>query len=321
MDEVFINNLSVRGVHGATAKEKNVPQRFLVSVRMRMRSGACRTDRLEDALDYRIAKKIIEEVFSGAPVSLIETLAERIARRILEETTARRVTVAIEKPDIWKNGSPGITITREKTPRHLELLDFDMEHVVDELSAVGCVSLPILPEGRRRELLAEARTFSYAPQPEVIGGGKVREQLSSFADFPKDSGFHRLHDDVMELMLRKLSALPLQNIFATPFCFNDMSLQKYEAGSIGITPHKDGKSRINIICVFVLTGASEFGLCSDRAGTNPVLFDSTPGNVIMLRGPGFLHGTRQPFHFVRSITEERIVFGLRQKTYSSPNSI
>ena len=92
-----------------------------------------------------------------------------------------------------------------------------------------------------------------------------------------------------------------------------MSLQKYDQNSIGITPHKDGKSRINLICVFNLVGKAEFALCDDRSGSNPKFLDTTPGNVIILRAPGFFHSTYQPFHFVRNITEERIVFGLRQR--------
>ena len=63
----------------------------------------------------------------------------------------------------------------------------------------------------------------------------------------------------------------------------------------------------------MMTGKAEFALCADRSGANPRFLDTAPGNVILMRSPGFFSSNFQPFHFVRNITEERIVFGLRQK--------
>jgi len=195
----------------------------------------------------------------------------------------------------------------------VDLIDFDITDVICELVEHGAVSLPMIPEIRRGELLDEAQTYTYEDQPEIVGGGLVREELSSVTEFPDNSLFWRLKNDFTELFTRKISTLKVKDLFSTSLLFNDMSLQRYRVGSIGITPHKDGKSRINLICVFILTGQAEFAICDDRSGSNARFLDTMAGNLIILRGPGFLNSEVQPFHFVRNITHERIVFGLRQR--------
>lgn len=97
-----------------------------------------------------------------------------------------------------------------------------------------------------------------------------------------------------------------------------MSLQLYEEGSIGITPHMDGKSVANLICIVILTGESKFALCEDREGSNPKYLDTTPGNVIFMRAPGYRRSDHRPFHFVTDITSRRIVVGIRQVVKPKP---
>ncbi|MEK9157601.1 MAG: dihydroneopterin aldolase [Patescibacteria group bacterium] len=312
MDTVSISNLVVEGVHGVTEKEKKGPQRFKIDVVLKTSRKQYIRGSIEHALDYRAVKKIIVEVVRNTSFPLIETIAHTIALNILEKTIALSATVTISKIDIWGNGYPSVSITKEKVPSHIDLLDFDIEETVENICIDGGASIPIIPEFRRVELLEEAYSHTYNPQPEVLSGGLVREQLSSVTDFPADSLFHQLRNDFTELLIRKLGTLTTKDIFSTPLRLDELSLQKYEAGSIGITPHKDGKSRLNLICVFILAGTSEFAICEDRGGNNPKFLSTSPGNVILLRGPGFFHSTFQPFHFVRNITEQRIVFGLRQ---------
>ena len=55
------------------------------------------TDRVEDSVDYRLLRKIAKEVIEGEPVSLIETLADRIAARVLQLPKVDAVSVRIAK--------------------------------------------------------------------------------------------------------------------------------------------------------------------------------------------------------------------------------
>lgn len=315
-DNITLRNLIFYGTHGHTAKEKLKPQRFIVDILIESDFlRAASTDNLNHTVDYRAAREAARQVIEDGNYELIETIAGKIASEIIKDIKVKKVEVSVTKPDIWQKGEPAVTISRKQTPRNLDLFNFDWLDLVAELSGRGAISLPMLPIERRLALVAEAENYQFIKQPEMAESPLVREQLSSFLDFPKESLFFKLKDDFSELMARNLSPEEFKVVFPKPLEFNEMSLQLYKKGSIGITPHRDGKSRINLICVFILKGKARYALCDDRAGSNPIYLDTTPGNVIILRGPGFFNSKYQPFHFLTDVTEDRIVFGLRQRLF------
>ena len=312
---VHLKNLVFSGIHGLTHKEQKRSQKFRLEIKIETDlSGEFKSDDIKDTFDYRPVLKIARRIVEKESYSLIETIAEKIAGEILVDSHVRRVSVSVAKPEIWKIGEPAVTIARENIPAHINLLDFDLNWVVRELCAHGAVSFPVLPDSRRQELLKEAGQYPYKEQPEIVEPAKVREQLSSFKNFGEESLFMKLRDDFTELLLRKAASLSPLPLFTTPLAFNEMSLQLYKRGSIGITPHKDGLSKVNLVCVFILKGKADFALCDDRAGSSPRYLDIARGNVILLRGPGFLGRQYRPFHTITNVTEERLVFGLRQGT-------
>ena len=101
--------------------------------------------------------------------------------------------------------------------------------------------------------------------------------------------------------------------FATRLNFNALVLQKYDQGSLGITPHRDQLSYINLVCVFMIAGQGRFCICADRSGNNAQAIDATPGRVILMRALGLLGATTRPFHYVTDIQAPRYTFGLRQQ--------
>jgi hypothetical protein len=189
------------------------------------------------------------------------------------------------------------------------------ERILGELSSVGATSVRLLEENFRLALLKEAQDYDYEPEDEVVGSGDrvVRQQISSFDGLPEDSGYVLLKNsfqDLLERSLEKLEAYP----FETALNFNSMVLQRYEEGSLGITPHKDGLSYINLVCVFMIGGRGRFYVCSDRSGRDAKEVDASPGNVILMRAPGLFGAEdNRPFHYVTEIEETRYTFGLRQK--------
>lgn len=317
MDAIVIRNMVLEGVHGATPKEHENPQRFEVNLEIGYHQPwAGLTDDLTKTLDYRAAKRAIAEVIAGPRQNLVESLAEKIAERILAQTNACRVTVSIVKLDIWQGvGQPGVRIVRQRIPARLDLRDFDLEGVMAELVNYGAVSMPLLPESRRNSLLTDALTKEYVEREKYIKTSGVRQELSGCDDFRSDDTFSLLREDFTELLQLKfsLSGYRLVEFFSQPPNFTELSLQKYQAGSIGITPHRDGLSCADLVVIFLLGGDGKFATCDDRAGNNPRYVDTTPGNAILMRAPGFMGSSHRPFHFVSDITSERITFGLRQK--------
>ena len=50
--------------------------------------------------------------------------------------------------------------------------------------------------------------------------------------------------------------------------FNDIAIQRYKPGSLGISPHKDHKKYISVIIIITLSGKSDLCICEDRKGLN-----------------------------------------------------
>ena len=312
---LFIKDLVLCGIHGSTGRERLDTQRLKLDIKINLDiTQSQESDLLSDTYDYKDAIHIAGEIIENEHHVLIEKIASRIADRITEDQKIHSVEVEIQKIDASSNGIPGIVVTKKRTPMEMShgLLDFDVTRIMSELEREGGVSFPILKDDYRKKLLAEAEIYQYEKQPEIVGPANVREQLSSVSTLKERSLFWRLKDDfqkIFDYKLKSLSRYPFETLLA----FNEISLQLYEKGSIGITPHMDGLSRINLICVFILRGKARFSLCKDRAGSEPKDLATSPGNVIIMRAPGFMNSDYRPFHFLSDVAERRIVFGLRQK--------
>jgi dihydroneopterin aldolase len=320
LSTLFLKDLILSGVHGQTGRENLDPQRFKLNIAISLNvDKASVSDSIGDTYDYKHAVIVARQVIESERHILIEKIATRIGEEISIDPKIKSVEVTVEKIDASNNCVPGIRITTNRKPLEIDetLLDFDLEKILSEILDKGASSVRLLSESYRKRLLEEAKAYNYVKQPEVVGPAKVREQLSSTYKFKDNSLFFRLKEDFEKTMERKLKSLKAQP-FQVPLSFNEMSLQLYPKGSIGITPHLDHKKSINLICIFILTGKAKVATCDDREGNNPKFLDTTPGNVILLRGTGMMNSDFRPFHFVSEVSEERIVFGLRQNvTFSS----
>lgn len=318
LSTLSVSNLIFTGVHGETGRERTDPQRFKVDLEINLdTSKSAVTDKLKDTYDYKYAIGAAKQVIEEESHVLIETIASRIAEKVLTDSIIDSVQVGVSKLNAISNGIPSIRVRAKRSPQELllELLDFDATELVSVLERDGGISIPILSDNYRKKLLEEAESYTYEKQPEIVGPAKVREQLSSTTKFRENSLFHDLTLNFERLLDRKLRGR--KDVFTAELKFNEPSLQLYDAGSIGITPHMDGMSCINLICVFILTGKAKFALCKNREGDEPQYLDTSPGNVIIMRAPGFLGSDYRPFHFLSDVTERRIVFGLRQNTKKS----
>ena len=190
----------------------------------------------------------------------------------------------------------------------------DPHQIVATLAASGAISLRLLREGFRRALLHEAEGFAYAPEPEIVGSGErvVRQQMGTCDAFAEGS-LYLLLKDAFQTLCDEAFVHVVPYPFASRLRFTDIALQKYDRGSLGITPHRDGLRYCNLICVFMIGGQGRFAVCADRSGRDTRPLDASPGNVILLRAPGFLGSPERPFHSVTDIEETRYTCGLRQQ--------
>ena len=189
----------------------------------------------------------------------------------------------------------------------------DIADVIRELAAAGATTVPgILGDEARRRLLEEARTFPFIAASAVVKPYGVRQRYAAVTAFPPGSGFRALREALQALLedrLALLSAYP----FATPLRFNGGALHRYPPGRLGISPHRDSARSVNLIAVFVLEGRGRFFICRDRDGRDAVDLPNAPGDLILLRAPGFMGADVRPFHAVADIAERRTTFALRQQ--------
>lgn len=80
---------------------------------------------------------------------------------------------------------------------------------------------------------------------------------------------------------------------------DDVTVQRYRAGALGITPHLDGRRFRRLVAVFTTAGSARFTLHETREGAPVETWEAGPGSLVLLRGPG-LGGLRdgRPFHAV-----------------------
>jgi dihydroneopterin aldolase len=98
MDRVLLEGMSFHGRHGVRAAERQKPQEFRVDVEVDCDlSEPGRTDRIEDTVDYTRVRAIAKEVIEGDSHKLLESLAARIAERVLELPKVGAVVVRIAK--------------------------------------------------------------------------------------------------------------------------------------------------------------------------------------------------------------------------------
>jgi dihydroneopterin aldolase/2-amino-4-hydroxy-6-hydroxymethyldihydropteridine diphosphokinase len=101
LDTVVIEGVQAMARHGILPRERETPQAFVVDVVVHLDTrAAARSDEIAKTIDYGVVAKEVVARLTGESADLIETVAERIARGVLELGTALAVDVIIHKPGV-----------------------------------------------------------------------------------------------------------------------------------------------------------------------------------------------------------------------------
>jgi dihydroneopterin aldolase/2-amino-4-hydroxy-6-hydroxymethyldihydropteridine pyrophosphokinase len=100
MDRIYIKDLEVYGFHGVNQQEKDMGQRFLISLELFLSlAEAGESDDLSKTVSYAQVCVDVEEEFKKEKYDLIEKAAEKLAEFILTTyELVNRVKVKIKKP-------------------------------------------------------------------------------------------------------------------------------------------------------------------------------------------------------------------------------
>ena len=116
MDYIFIRDLRVDTLIGFHKRERHAAQTLRLDLEIGIANTAVfSSDKVADCIDYDKAVTRIRQIASGERFKLVEALAERIARVLLEEFGAGSVKVSVAKLGILKNaGLVGVTLERSR---------------------------------------------------------------------------------------------------------------------------------------------------------------------------------------------------------------
>ena len=143
--------------------------------------------------------------------------------------------------------------------------------------------------------------------------GPVRQQIDGYdvaipsRDFPMLSLLGRELRDLVRAHGRDVRGL-------TTWAPNEVGIAHYVPGSIGITPHMDGKWYRRLVVVATVYGRAPFAICGSRDPDDVVeRWTAGPGDLVLMRGPGLAgHRDGRPFHLVHGPTKgERLSLGIR----------
>jgi len=119
MDVIFIEGFRGLTVIGIDHDEQHEPQAVRLDLAIGVpRLHACRTDRIEDTIDYAAVHAALHHLLRTHGRQLLEALAEAIAQLAIVEFGAHWVRVSLAKPAKFDDvAAVGVTIERFREAR------------------------------------------------------------------------------------------------------------------------------------------------------------------------------------------------------------
>jgi 7,8-dihydroneopterin aldolase/epimerase/oxygenase len=115
-DIVYVTGIEFEASHGYTAAERRGTRRFRCHIEIqRDLTGAARSDRIQDTIDYRAVCALAVEIGTTRTFRLLEALAGAIADAVQERYPDAGLAITVEKIAPPCPGAPevsGVRLTR-----------------------------------------------------------------------------------------------------------------------------------------------------------------------------------------------------------------
>ena len=100
-DKMILTGIEVFGYHGCSDEEQKLGQKFYVDVELDLDlSKAGLSDDFADTVDYVKILQCVEDIVGGTPRRLIESVAEKLAQKILSDfAQVDGVKITLHKPN------------------------------------------------------------------------------------------------------------------------------------------------------------------------------------------------------------------------------
>jgi dihydroneopterin aldolase len=112
-DRIHIEGLEVLTHIGVPAQERATPQLVIVSISLwPFHEARDITDKIENTVNYSVVAEETKNFICDQSVNLIETLADRLAMRLLKKFPIQKVTVEMRKFPLKDARYVSVTVTR-----------------------------------------------------------------------------------------------------------------------------------------------------------------------------------------------------------------
>lgn len=194
---------------------------------------------------------------------------------------------------------------RPADPRAVELVD--LAEPLARVRRTGAAFVPrALTESCCEQLRRELSGVAFETAHGSYGPHRVRQESDVYitSDFGAYPVLRRLRD---ELEARVHAG------GVSRWRPDEVSVQRYRPGAVGISPHLDHKRYRYLVASFTIEGEAPFTQCRDRDGDPIATWGAGPGTLVLLRGPGLDDADDgRPLHAVAApATGTRISLGFR----------
>lgn len=120
MDAVFLRGLEVQTHIGLHQWEQRLTRTLVVDAELEVDvRAAAESDAIADAIDYHAVAESLREVAGAHHCKLLETLADTMARALLQRFPAQRLKLTIVKPGAVA-AAKAVGVSIERTPADYE---------------------------------------------------------------------------------------------------------------------------------------------------------------------------------------------------------
>lgn len=116
LDRIHIRDLLVRTIVGIREWEREKKQDVVLNITLHADlAAACRSDAIEDTVDYVAIKRNVIDTVERSSFYLVERLAQAVADVCLQDERVKRADVLLEKPGALRFArTVAVEITRER---------------------------------------------------------------------------------------------------------------------------------------------------------------------------------------------------------------
>jgi dihydroneopterin aldolase len=99
VDRIIVERIVCYAHHGVMLEEQSLGQEFQISLELGLDLSRHESDEIDDVVDYRMAISMVEEIMYGSSCRLLETLACRIADKLMTLDGIIEAAVEVRKPN------------------------------------------------------------------------------------------------------------------------------------------------------------------------------------------------------------------------------